>query len=133
MNAREAWSATLGQLQVQLNRATFNTWLGRAEYVGYEDGRLVISVPHAYARDWLEHNLVPVMAETFSRMLQMSSEIQIIVWDLAQTQPDVREVFGLVDDMPEADTDGIFNPAQTFESLVVTPANSDAVLFARFV
>ena len=43
MNAREAWSATLGQLQVQLNRATFDTWLGRAEYVGYEDGRLVMS------------------------------------------------------------------------------------------
>ena len=68
MNAREAWSATLGQLQVQLNRSTYDTWLGRAAYVGYEDGRLVISVPHAYARDWLERNLVPAMTQTFSRI-----------------------------------------------------------------
>jgi chromosomal replication initiator protein len=133
MNAREAWSATLGQLQVQLNRATYDTWLGRAEYVGYEDGRLVISVPHAYARDWLERNLVPAMTETFSRMLQTPSEIQLIVWDLTETQPDVREVFGLIGKGPAADADGLFNPAQTFESFVITPANTDAVLFARFV
>src|SRR5579859_7934900 len=133
MNAREAWSATLGQMQVQLNRATFETWLGRARYVGYEDGRLVVSVPHAYARDWLERNLQQALTDAFSRFLEQASEIQFVVWDVADLQPDVRDVFGLVDDRPAAEVHGDLNPSQTFDTFAVTPTNGDAVLFARFV
>ena len=133
MNAQEAWSATLGQLQVQLNRATFETWLSRAQYIGYENGRLVISVPHAYARDWLEQNLAATINETFSRMFERVTVIEFVVWDVAELQPDVRDLFGVSDDERYAATEGQFNPAQTFETLAITQANSDAALFARFV
>ncbi len=133
MNAQEAWSATLGQLQVQLNRATFDTWLSRAQYVAYEDGRLVISVPHAYARDWLEQHLAVTIIETFSRMFERSVTIEFVVWDVVELQPDVRDLFGVGDEGRNAATDGQFNPDQTFETLAVTPANSDAALFAQFV
>ena len=98
MNAQEAWSATLGQLQVQLNRATFETWLSRAQYVAYEEGRLVISVPHAYARDWLEQNLAVTITETFSRMFERAVTIEFVVWDVVELQPDVRDLFGVGDE-----------------------------------
>ncbi len=135
MNAREAWSATLGQLQVQLNPATYDTWLRYARYVAYEDGRLVISVPHAYARDWLDQHLVPAMSETFGRMLGRASEIQVIVWDPADDSPDVRDLFGVSDpdDSMAASADGLFDPTKTFDNLTVTDANRDTVLFCRFV
>lgn len=133
MNAQDAWSATLGQLQVQLNRATFETWLSRARYVGYEDGRLIISVPHAYARDWLEQHLAATISETFNHLFERATVVEFIVWDAAEQQPDVRDLFGVGDDGRFAATDGQFDPEQTFETLAITPANSDAALFARFV
>jgi len=133
MNAREAWAATLGQLQIQLDRPTYNTWLGRAEYVGYEDGRLVISVPHAYARDWVERNLATSLAEIFGRFFGSPVTMQFVVWDVADLQPDVRDIFGWQTNAITADLYGNLNPDYTFDTFAPTPANNDALLFSRFV
>lgn len=133
MNAQDAWSATLGQLQVQLNRATYNTWLRHARYVAYEEGRLVISVPHAYAKDWLEKHLVEAMAETFSKILQRASEVQVIVWDPAENETDVRSLFALNDEDFHAASEGLFDPSKTVDNFVITEANRDTVLFAQFI
>ena len=133
MNAREAWTATLGQLQVQLDRATYTTWLSRAEYVGYEDGRLVVSVPHAYARDWLMNNLAPALTEIFARFFGTSVSMQCVVWDAATLQPDVRDIFGWQTGGITADLYGNLNSDQTFDTFALTTANSDALLFSRFV
>src|SRR5512140_3329723 len=81
MNAKDAWLATLGQLQIQLNRSTYDTWLRHAEFLGYEDGRFVITVPHAYAKDWIERHLLASMTRTLSDIFQRPCEIQVIVWD----------------------------------------------------
>src|SRR3954466_15573297 len=81
MNARDAWLATLGQLQIQLNRSTYDTWLRHAEFLGYEDGRFVVTVPHAYAKDWIERHLLASMTRTLGDIFRRECEIQIIVWD----------------------------------------------------
>ncbi len=133
MNAQDAWAATLGQLQVQLNRATYNTWLGQARYVAYEEGRLVISVPHAYAKDWLEKHLVQAMSETFGKILQRASEIQVIVWDPSDDDTDVRSLFGLNDDDLHSDSEGLFDPSKTLENFALTPGNRNTLLFANFI
>src|SRR5258708_15014629 len=76
MNAKDAWLATLGQLQIQLHRSTYDTWLRHAELLGYEDGRFVVTVPHAYARDWIERHLLTSMVQTISRSEEHTSELQ---------------------------------------------------------
>ena len=52
-----AWKATLGELELQMTRATFNTWLRGARLVDYSEGTFVIGVKNDYARDWLEKRL----------------------------------------------------------------------------
>src|SRR5258708_10327320 len=81
MNAKDAWLATLGQLQIQLHRSTYDTWLRHAELLGYEDGRFVVTVPHAYAKDWIERHLLPSLTRVLSDMLRRDCEVQIAVWD----------------------------------------------------
>ncbi|MCK4832217.1 MAG: chromosomal replication initiator protein DnaA, partial [Anaerolineales bacterium] len=49
MNPAEAWEATLGELQLQMTRATFDTWLKDARFLAREDDLFFISVPSAYA------------------------------------------------------------------------------------
>ncbi|MFN8420945.1 MAG: chromosomal replication initiator protein DnaA [Anaerolineae bacterium] len=81
MNARDAWSATLGQLRVQLNRSTYDTWLRHAELLGCEDGRFVVTVPDAYVKDWIERHLLAAMTQTLARIYRRAAEIQVIVWN----------------------------------------------------
>lgn len=57
MTAQEAWSATYNQLELQLDCASFDTWLRSAKLLDYEDGVLVIGVHNSYAVDMLQHRL----------------------------------------------------------------------------
>ncbi len=48
MNAERLWQAALGQLQMELPRATFDTWVRDAELLAYEDGTYIVGVQNAY-------------------------------------------------------------------------------------
>jgi chromosomal replication initiator protein len=65
MNADQAWQSVLGQLQMEMPRASFDTWVRDTKPVSYNDGTLTIGVRNAYARDWLESRL----ASTVNRLL----------------------------------------------------------------
>ena len=55
MNAEQAWQAALGELQLQLTKATFDTWLKNTHVVSCEDNTFLIGVHNGYAKDWLEN------------------------------------------------------------------------------
>lgn len=66
------WMMVLGQLQIQLNRSTYDTWLRHIKLVEYshEEGRaprFVATVPHHYAKDWIEAHLMASMSHTLSQ------------------------------------------------------------------
>lgn len=134
MNAKDAWLATLGQLQVQLNRSTYDTWLRHAELLGYEEGRFVVTVPNAYAKDWIDRHLLSSMTQTLSRIFRRESEIQIIVWN--PVEEDIEPVLqSPQDEFSTLDEDTLrgLNPAYTFDQFVIGEANRYAALLARAV
>ena len=59
MNAVHAWQATLGQLQLEMSKASFDTWVSSAEFLNYDETKCCfeIGVKNAYAKDWLEDRL----------------------------------------------------------------------------
>jgi chromosomal replication initiator protein len=138
MNAKDAWAATLGQLQVQLNRSTYDTWLRHADLLGYEDGRFVVTVPNAYAKDWIERHLLESMTQTLSHIFRRPSEVQVIVWNPVEeaVDPATGPLLDYLDELTEAPLDegaNALNPAYSFESFVVGDANRYAALLGRAV
>ena len=68
MNPQQAWTVTLHQLEMQLDRATFETWLRGTTYIGCEEAAapggpdvFVIGARNPYARDMLEFRLNPMI------------------------------------------------------------------------
>ena len=80
MNAERHWQAALGQLQMELPRATFDTWVRDAELLTYEDGEYVIGVRNAYARDWLEDRLNSTVKRTLSGIAGRTVGVRFVVW-----------------------------------------------------
>jgi chromosomal replication initiator protein len=80
LTPKDAWQATLGQLQLQLNRSTFDTWLKGSEVLAYEDGEFVIRVRHAYAKDWLDKHLKPQITQTLGHIFKRSVQINFVVY-----------------------------------------------------
>jgi chromosomal replication initiator protein len=81
MNAQQAWQATLGQLQMEMPKAAFDTWVRDAELVSYEDGSFVVGVNNTYARDWLESRLLSKASRLLTGIMNRTVEIRFIVWN----------------------------------------------------
>jgi chromosomal replication initiator protein len=81
MNPEQAWQATLGELQLQMTRATFDTWVKDTRFLAQEDGIIFITVPSAYAKDWLENRLYATVKRTLESVIGNSVEVRFVVWN----------------------------------------------------
>jgi chromosomal replication initiator protein len=79
MNAEQAWQSVLGQLQMEMPRASFDTWVRDTRPVSYHDGTLTISVRNAYARDWLESRLASTISRLLLGIMNVSVAVNFIV------------------------------------------------------
>ncbi len=78
-NLENFWNQVLEQLQLQLSRPTFETWIKPATVERLEPDCLVISAPNPFARNWLQKYYVKTIAEVTASILGKSVEIQITV------------------------------------------------------
>ena len=77
--AQHAWQAVLGELQIQMTRSTFDTWIKHTHVVAYEDGVFVIGVPNTYAVEWLENKLLGVLKRATAAVMKRSVELRFVV------------------------------------------------------
>ena len=68
-SAQDTWIATLGQLEMELPRTTFDTWLKETEGMAFDGMDLLVQVPSVFTIAWLEQR----MYQTILRALRQSS------------------------------------------------------------
>jgi chromosomal replication initiator protein len=90
MKAEQAWQAVLGQLQMDMPKAAFDTWVRNAEIVSYEDNVFIIGVPNAYAVDWLESRLTSKIARLLCGIMNKTVSLRFIVWHEESELPEVE-------------------------------------------
>ncbi len=80
MNVQQAWQATLGQLQTEMPKASFDTWVRNARLVRQEEGSVTIGVQNAYARDWLDSRLSSTITRIMAGYLEYPVSVEFKVW-----------------------------------------------------
>lgn len=129
MNAEQAWKATLGELELQMTKATYGTWLKDARMLAFEDDEYVIGVRNDYAKDWLGSRLRDTIVRTLSTITGESATVSFVVWsdDLINPAPDVLNNVKdqkRVDPLsPKIPHNGNMNLRYTFASFVVGQNN----------
>ena len=134
MQAERLWQAALGQLQVEMPRAKFETWIRDAELLSYEDGEFVVGVKNAFARDWLDDRLRPTIKQVLGGIAGRTVDVRFVVWQpqamnaaplqLGENQGAIAEP------LP---TPHHLNPKYTFETFVVGKSNRMAHAAAQAV
>jgi chromosomal replication initiator protein len=79
MDAERAWQTVLGQLQMEMPKASFDTWVRDTKLIVYENGVLTIGVRNAYARDWLESRLASTVRRLLVGILNASVDVKFVV------------------------------------------------------
>lgn len=133
MNAEQAWQSVLGQLQMEMPRASFDTWVRDTKPVSYQDGVLTVGVSNAYARDWLENRLTSTVNRLLVGILNSSVDVNFIV-NGNEVEQNVDEVpqsrlesFDRTQDGPVYTSDQprslSINPRYVFDTYVVGSGN----------
>ncbi len=123
MNAEHAWQATLGQLQHEMSKASFDTWVSNAKFLGYDEKTrcIEIGVKNAYARDWLDNRLSATISRMLTGMMGNSVTPQFKVWSPNTTRSD-EPVPGQVS-LPEVVENPTINGRYRFDNFVVGSDN----------
>jgi chromosomal replication initiator protein len=132
-NADKIWQAALGELELQMTRATFSTWIKPATAISCDEETFVLGTPNGYIKDWLENRLYAPIQRTLSGIVGRQLDVQFIVWTEEQ---DIDESDSLpllnptAEPAPDAKPSILngngympLNPRYTFETFVVGPSN----------
>jgi len=127
MNAEQAWQTVIAQLQMDMPRASFDTWVRDTRPVGYENGILTVGVRNAYARDWLDSRLAATVNKLLIETLNSKVSVSFIVSqndeNSASTEPDASPA-SIVITPPEPKPRHVtLNPRYTFDTYVVGSGN----------
>ncbi|HWH37644.1 MAG TPA: chromosomal replication initiator protein DnaA [Candidatus Limnocylindrales bacterium] len=80
MDAKQVWRAALGELQVSLSPANYETWLKETALIAVSDNRFRVAVPNGFAKDWLETRYRSLISQTLARIVgngvQVDFEVQ---------------------------------------------------------
>jgi chromosomal replication initiator protein len=87
MDAKQVWRAALGELQVSLSPANFETWLRETQLVDVDDQRFRIAVPNGFAKDWLETRYRSLISQTLARIVGYSVQVEFTVQGAADGGP----------------------------------------------
>ncbi len=79
MNAEQVWQAALGQLELEMTKGTFETWLRGTSLLTHEDGDFVVGVPNAYAKDWLENRLLGTVKRALTSITGRTAGVRFVV------------------------------------------------------
>lgn len=133
MDAEQAWQSALGHLQMEMPKASFDTWVRDTRIVSCEDGLLTIGVRNAYARDWLDSRLSSTVARLLMGILNRDVDVRFVVGaeesntaspDCQSTTSRQAPVFGAENEIPTARQKNLsLNSRYTFKSFIVGPNN----------
>lgn len=89
MTPEHAWQAVLGQLQMEMPKATFETWVRRARFVSWEQGKFTIAAEDELSRTWLDERLSSTLNRMLTGMLNETAEVHFALSQAVSLTPEV--------------------------------------------
>lgn len=148
VSARETWRATLGQLELELPRNTFDTWLKESEGIAFRDMDLLVTVPSVFVLELLEQRLYQTILRTLRQVSGCQYDVRFQVpasetppanaarQSAPETSPETAATSPAADyaaDQLPAETRVNFSPRYSFAKFVSGNSNRMAFSAAQAV
>ncbi len=119
-SAQEIWDTALGQLQIQVSKPNYRTWLEKSIGVSYQDDQFVVSVPNTFVAEYLDKNQRSLIEKTLISIVS-SPDIKVAFQVNGKYSPgaggDNRNNFSAARNCPG------LNSNYVFDSFVVGTSN----------
>ncbi len=114
-SAQQIWETALGELQIQVNKPNYRTWLEKTTGLSYLDDQFVVGVPNTFVAEYLDKNQRSLIEKTLIGLTGRDTKVAFQVDSRHRDTPSsysVRERH-----RPR------FNPKYTFDSFIIGSCN----------
>jgi len=120
-SAQEIWEAALGELQVQVNKSNYRTWLQKTVGLFYQDGQFVVGVPNTFISEYLDKNQRSLIEKT---LIGITNHDIKVVFQVANRH-NSTESYSAQEETPPVPRTSTprFNPKYTFDSFIIGNGN----------
>ena len=140
MDLNQLWQSTLGEMEIQLSKANFSTWLRNSRLVDKRDGVLYVALPNNFAKEWVENKYQKNLLGIIRNYDSTTKKLEFVV--------DSQEFGAMVENKPVAklppfqntidlefkvDPGTNLNQRYTIQSFVVGPSNELAFAAASAI
>ena len=77
--ADQIWKAALGQLQLQVTRPSYVTWLKDTVGIAHRDGEFVVGTPNTFVAEMLEHRMYALISQAMETVTKDRVEVRFQV------------------------------------------------------
>jgi chromosomal replication initiator protein len=127
MDLKAVWEAAKGELQLQMTKSTYDTWIRNTFPIAYEDGTFIIGVHNTYAREWLENRLLTIIKRTLIGLTNQTVEVRFVVQPRPQEKQGFQLPSPLLEDLapptPTSAPAPLLVPHYTFDTFIVGSSN----------
>ncbi len=144
MDYKQLWNNVLAEIELSVSKANFNTWF-KDTYIGsVDDGEVVLHVPNAFVKEWLNQKYHPIVLKSLRKLrddvrslsykISKESLIRKVEEKAGPTETADKTATG---SLPLHDTyinkEDNLNPKYTFETFVIGPFNELAYVASQAV
>ncbi len=137
MELDQLWQLTLGEMEIQLSRANFATWLKNSRLVEKKDGTFLVSLPNNFAKEWVENKYNKNILGIIRNFDDSAKKIEFIVSQGAAPQKtttsDITKLENTIELEFKINPETNLNPKYTLKSFVVGPSNELAFAAASAI
>ncbi|MBN18460.1 MAG: chromosomal replication initiator protein DnaA [Chloroflexi bacterium] len=125
LTAKNIWQTVLGDLQIQITRPTYETWLKDTIGLESKDNTLTVGTPNIFVAEMLQNRMYPLISETTQRIASTNIDLKFVVVGKNSTTKPSRQAKNIKKENKE----NVFTPLlplndrYTFSSFVVGESN----------
>ena len=131
MTNEELWQAALNELEILVSKANFITWFQNTAVVARKDGTIIVQVPNAFAKEWLEYKYHKFILKSLRALSPEVRNVEYIISSqlapLLQKTRLARESLVQEEQLEFkellVDRETNLNPRYTFDSFIVGSFN----------
>ncbi len=136
MELDQLWQLTLSEMEIQLSRANFATWLKNSHLIDKKDGTFFISLPNNFAKQWVEDKYNKNILGIIRNFDDSAKKVEFIVsqGEAKKTAvPEISKLENTIDLEFKINPETNLNPKYSLKSFVVGPSNELAFAAASAI
>src|SRR3989344_4406601 len=129
MEAEKLWQSVLGEIELQISRAKYLTWLKDSKIISQEENAILIALPNNFVKEWVENKYHKMILGTVRSFNETIKKIDYVVHtqaiDLTRINKKINQEIQKQTSFSElrVDPETNLNPRYTLDSFIVGSSN----------